>query len=133
MRHPSSVETRQLTHREDEILTFLLSADFPRVEKLRDQAPTAQVSGRCECGCATIVLAVDESLPVAKEVAQKSAVDAIGRQRADSGTGPDLILFVEEGRLASIEIVFGGSEFASEFPPPDQFEKPVALWFDGAS
>src|ERR1700755_1437052 len=75
------VDPRPLTERENEILTFLLSAEFPGVEKLRQQAQTAHVIGRCQCGCATIYLGVDESLPVADEIAQSNAVDAAGRPK----------------------------------------------------
>jgi hypothetical protein len=125
------MDRRPLTERENEILVFLLSAEFPGVEKLRQQAQTAQVIGRCECGCATINLGVDESLPVADEIAQSNAVDAAGRPRSDDRPSPELILFVTGGRLSSIEIVWYGDAPIGEFPSPDQFERPVALWFNG--
>ena len=110
---------------------FLLSADFPGVEKLRDQAQTARVNGRCECGCAMVGLVVDESLPIADEIQQSNAVDAAGRPRTDGGPPPDLILFVKGGRLSEIEIVWYTDDTIREFPPPEQFERPVALWFNG--
>lgn len=110
---------------------FLLSAEFPGVEKLRDQAQTVRVSGRCECGCATVGLVVDESLPVAEEIQQSNAVDAAGRPRADGVPAPELILFVKDGRLSEIEIVWYTDNTVREFPPKQEFESPVALWFDG--
>jgi hypothetical protein len=109
---------------------FLLSVDFPGVEKLRDQAQTARVIGRCECGCATVGLHVDESLPIADEIQQSNAVDAAGRPRADGVPAPELILFVKGGRLSEIEIVWYTDNTICEFPPSDEFERPVALWSD---
>jgi hypothetical protein len=64
---------------------------------------------------------------------QSNAVDAAGRQRADDEPAPDLILFVKEGRLWTIENVFNGNDFTSEFPAPAEFESPVALWFSSGS
>jgi hypothetical protein len=129
--HHVGVDPRPLTERENEILAFLLSAEFPDVEKLRRQAQTAQVIGRCECGCATVYLRVDESMPTADEVGQSNAVDAAGRPTADDGPPPELILFVKGGRLSSIEIVWYGEAPIGEFPPPDAFERPIALWLNG--
>ena len=121
---------RSLSQRENEILDFLLNAEFPGVEKLRRQARTARVVGRCECGCATIYLGVDESLPLADEIARSNAVDAAGRPSSDDRPAPELILFVKEGRLSSIEIVWYGDAPISEFPLPGEFENPVAAWFE---
>jgi hypothetical protein len=132
VRHPVGVDPRPLTTRENEILAFLLNAEFPDVEKLRLQAHTAQVIGRCECGCATIYLRVDESMPTADEVGQSNAVDAAGRPAPDDGPPPELILFVKGGRLSSIEIVWYGDTPIGEFPSPDAFEPPVALWSNGS-
>jgi len=131
VRHPVGVDPRPLTIRENEILAFLLSAEFPDVEKLRRQAQTAQVIGRCECGCATIDLRVDDSMPTADEVGQSNAVDAAGRPAPDDGPPLELILFVKSGRLSSIEIVCYGDSPVGEFPSPDAFEPPVALWSNG--
>lgn len=44
---------------------------------------------------------------------------------------PELILFVKDGRLSEIEIVWYTDNTVREFPPSDEFERPVALWFDG--
>jgi hypothetical protein len=119
---------RPLSPRESEILDFLLGADFPGVETLRTQARTARVVGQCECGCATVYLAVDPALPVASEVAQFDAVDAQSRSVCDWDPPRELILFVKEGRLSSIEIVWYGDAPIPDFPPVDTFEAPTALW-----
>ncbi len=123
---------RPLSERENEILGFLLSAEFPGVEKLRRQSANRQVVGQCECGRATIYLDVDESLPVAYEVAQFDAVDAASRPTSADAPPFELILFVKDGRLSSVEIVWYGDAPITEFPSPDEFERPAALWFKGS-
>jgi hypothetical protein len=130
IRHPLCVDDpRPLTERENDILDFLLSADFPGVEKLRKQAETILVTGRCDCGCATVYLTVDESLPTADEVEKYAAVDAAGRPGADDAPPPELILFVRDGRLSSVEIVWYDSPIP-KFPSAEDFETPVAAWSD---
>jgi hypothetical protein len=122
------MESRPLTERETEILTFLLTADFPGVEKLREQAQSAQVVGECACGCATVDLEVDAAAPVAEEIPQANAVNAAGRSRPEAELPPELILFVRDGRLESIEIVWFDEAPIAVFPPAEEFEPPAALW-----
>jgi hypothetical protein len=128
MRHSLFVEPRSLTQRETEILAFLLTAEFPGAEKLRQQAATAQVVGRCDCGCATVYLAVDPSLPVANEVTQSHAVEAVGETPGEDKPPREVIMFVSDGRLSSIEIVWYGDAPIAEFPPADEFKSPAASW-----
>lgn len=130
IRHPVCVDDpRPLTERENDILEFLLSADFPGVEKLRKQAETVRVTGRCDCGCATVYLSVDESLPTAGEVEQYAAVNAAGRSGPDDAPPAELILFVRDGQLSSVEIVWYDNPIP-KFPPPEDFETPVAASSD---
>jgi len=49
---------RQLTHREAEVLDFMLAVEDPRIEPLRAQRRGVVATGRCGCGCASIDLAV---------------------------------------------------------------------------
>ena len=70
-------------------------------------------------------------MPTADKVRQSNAVDAAGRPTPDDGPPPELILFVKGGRLSSIEIVWYGDAPIGEFPSPNTFERPVALWLNG--
>ncbi len=70
---------------------------------------------------------------MADEVAQSNAVNAVSRPTSDDVPPPELILFVADGRLSSIEIVWFEEAPIPEFPSPDEFDRPVALWFDGAA
>jgi hypothetical protein len=107
-----------------EVLSFLLEPEFPGVEALRRQAATARVVRRCECGCATIDLASAPAAPSAEGVREPNAVEARGRARDDGRPPPDLILFVRDGRLSSVEIVSYDEPVFDVFPPPEEFEEP---------
>ena len=50
---------RPLNDSERAALNYLLAADFPGVEELREQARVASVVGRCLCGCASVDFSVD--------------------------------------------------------------------------
>ena len=107
---------RPLRPAEAAILGFLLSADFPGAGALRHQARAARVVEGCPCGCASVELEVDPAAPRALQVSQYNAVEARGVHVA-----ADLILFVADGRLASMEIVGHGAQRFTEFPAPDAF------------
>jgi hypothetical protein len=114
--------------RESEILSFLLAVEFPGVEALRVQAQSARVVRQCECGCATIDLAPDPAAPVAEGVGCPNAVEARGRARTDGRVPPDLILFVGDGRLRSVEVVSYDEPVFEMFPAPQEFERPTVPW-----
>lgn len=110
-----------LTEREMEILNHLLTADLPDAGVLRDQAASARLLHTCACGCATVALLTDPELGAARDL-PIGAVHSAGR-----GVGaPELILRIEHGRLASIEID-GGGDLHETFPSPDLFEAPLAV------
>jgi hypothetical protein len=106
------------------VLSFLLQPEFPGVEALRRQAATARVMRRCECGCATVELATDAGVPAAEGVGEPNAVEARGRARDDGRPPPELILFVRDGRLSSVEIVSYDEPVFDVFPAPEEFEEP---------
>jgi hypothetical protein len=112
---------RPLTEGEHDILDFLLAVDAPGVDALRAQAATAQVVGRCECGCATIDIAVDRDTTQASAIRHSPAIDARTPLSSDSAESHELIVFLDEGWLASIEIVYHTDTPPTEFPPPSLF------------
>ncbi|MFB9683022.1 hypothetical protein [Amycolatopsis plumensis] len=106
---------RPLTPNERITLDTLLSGDFPGAAELRAQAPTARVIGRCDCGCPTIDLVVNEATPRAplrKSVAVEADVP-----------GGGLIVFVDGGRLSCLEYWTFEDRPATEFPPPAQIAR----------
>jgi hypothetical protein len=98
------------------------------MDALRAQAEGARVVRQCECGCAMIDLAVDPAAREAEGVGQSNAVEARGRGRTDGRPPPDLILFVDDGRLRSIEIVSYGEPVFETFPAPEEFDQPIVPW-----
>jgi hypothetical protein len=104
--------SRPLTPAEREVLTFLLAGDFAGAAQLRAQAETARVTGRCGCGCPTVDLEVDATLPAA-EVTGRAAVEA------DVPAG-GLIVFVDDGRLSGLEYWTISDETPVAFPAPEE-------------
>jgi hypothetical protein len=104
---------RPLTPNERATLDTLLAADFPGAAELRAQAPTARVTGRCGCGCPSIDLQVDRTLPLATVAEAPVAIEA-------DAPGGGLIVFVEHGRLSCLEYWTVEDEPPAEFPPAGQ-------------
>ena len=102
----------------------MLSADDPRIEPLREQAAAARVIGTCPCGCATIYLEVD---PAKARVATGLAHDAVNShscEHADLERVRELILFVKDGWLSSLEVVYYGASPPRLLPDPTEMESP---------
>jgi hypothetical protein len=116
---------RPLTGREAETLEFMLSASFPGDGALRAQAAGAVVIEQCTCGCATIDFGSDADAPVAPGLAGAPLVQTRARDMDEHPVS--LMLFVRDGRLASLEIVwYDESQMTAEFPPPEFWEPPTA-------
>lgn len=96
---------RSLAASERSILDLMLSMDFDGVEALRRQSPTVLVSGRCDCGCPTIDLMTSSDVERSRIADGTSPVG--GWVDHGEGHAPgDLILFLDEGRLSSLEYVY---------------------------
>ncbi len=114
---------RPLTDRERSILDHVLSVADARLDPLRRQASTVTAVGRCFCGCATIDLGVDR-LHASPAVDLCSPVTEASTEHAREYPDPnycELILFLDDGWLSSLEIVFYTDDPVREFPPPDRF------------
>ena len=117
-----------LTHRQREILDFLLSVDMPGVDDLRRQAEFAESAGPwAEC-CPSISLSIDRERAPQSSIRRSPAIEAWSRERDDPECLFDLLIFLDEGWLSTIELVhYGESDTGlSEFPPPDDFSPPFA-------
>lgn len=97
-------------------MEFLLSADFPGRAELALQVDSLEVVRVCECGCGTIDVAVGR--PVAK-------ADCRGPIPVEAhGAGVEVLLFVREGLISSLEVVDHGDARPIPYPqPPD-----LKLW-----
>jgi hypothetical protein len=120
---------RPLTRRERETLEMLLSVEAPGIEELRAQVPYAKAA-RWECGCASFNLAVDRERAPRSSVTARRAVEATTKERDDVNSTFDLLLWVDEGWLAGVEIVDyvdqHGDESPDEIPPPEAWNGPQA-------
>jgi hypothetical protein len=103
-------QPRQLKPNERALLEFLLSEDFPGRNELREQVGRIEVVGDCDCGCGSINLMVRN--PVVRSVAREPIpVEA-------HGAGIDVLLFVRDGLLSSLEIVDHGDNRPLAYPSP---------------
>lgn len=110
-------QPRQLAPRERELLTFLLTADFPGKECLREQAKVVEAIGECDCGCGTVHLSVRRGAEPAA-VRNQVPVEAHGK-------GIEALLFVRQGFLSSLEIVDYGDARPLTYPKPADLQLSV--------
>lgn len=110
-----------LTAEERRLLDAFLAQDFPGASELRAQAGTVVASRGCDCGCGTINLHPegDRGLP---RVSVTSPLPLQGTVKDESGElVGGLLLFVEEGLLASLEVYSFGPE-PLPLPPVERVE-----------
>jgi hypothetical protein len=112
-------EERALISDEIRVMDQLLSLDFPGASELRLQQAHARVVGRCQCGCATVDLAVDvSSAPPARGVPSPIPAEAevVGEDEQPVG---GVIVFLKDGYLSGLEIYSHGAPI-SEWPATDK-------------
>ena len=122
--HRGYVTSRPLAENEAAALAFMLSVDDPRIEPLRKQAEFATVNWECTCGCATINFTIDRSRASAATGLCSPVIDAYRRAPVSDDEFCELILFLKDGWLSSLELVWYGAKPIAEFPPPTDFEPP---------
>ena len=93
---------RPLTRTERSLLEALLDHDFDGVAELRAQVEHATASSGCECGCGLIDLQVPDHLPVSSAAGPVPLEGTVLDARGEAIGG--VLLFVEHGRLAGLEI-----------------------------
>jgi len=117
---------RPLTGREREILEFLLSVEIPGIEELREQVPYARAA-RWGCGCASFNVVIDRDAP-RSTITRSPAVEAYSKERTDADKAYDLLLWVDEGWLAGVELVDfverHGEQSPEVIPPLDYWDEP---------
>jgi hypothetical protein len=118
-------QARELNANEKALIDFLLTADFPGRDELRDQLGQVQVLGDCDCGCGTV------SLSVPGAAVRADAREPIPVEAYNEDGSLSVLLFVREGMLASLEIVdyVGGRGYPtpaklSLWVPPPPRQKP---------
>ena len=115
----TSFPPRPMTPAERAALEKVLSIDFVGVEQLRAQVESALVVSRCDCGCPTFDLAVAASAPKAQ--VERSPVPSELRDNSLEQPG-EVILFVEDGYLRSLEYVSPTGTPPAEWPDADTLD-----------
>jgi hypothetical protein len=105
---------RELKPPERALLDLMLSRDFPGSAELREQATTALVNWECDCGCGTVNFAIAES---SRAAAAQEPIPIEAR----SGD-VEVLLFVSNGLLSSVEIVDYYNKRPLPYPTPDSCE-----------
>jgi hypothetical protein len=108
--------SRPLTERERELLEFMLTADFQGKSELKTQVNSAEVSWECDCGCGTVNMEVKEPC-IRAATHEPIPVEAYGK-------GVDVLLFVRQGLLSSLEIVDHGDARPLPYPSANTLQ----LW-----
>jgi hypothetical protein len=99
----------------------------PGSKNLREQVAYARAA-RWNCGCASFDVFVDREGVRRSSITASPAVEAYSKERDDPNTSFDLLLWVEDGWLAGVEIVDyvdqHGDDSPDEIPPPDYWHQP---------
>jgi hypothetical protein len=108
---------RELTSHEAAVLRRLLSTDAPDSAALRAQADHVQAVGPCGCGCPSIDLEVDHE--AASAASQTWRPFPVELSSAEEAPPLNVILFVDDGWLSYLELVYYESPPPADFPDPD--------------
>ncbi len=109
---------RPITSNERSILERVLAFEFPGAAEFRTQLAGIGASAGCECGCATIDLAVDRTMSSA--AASSLSVLPVTGMTADGLGG--VIVFQRDGWLSCLEIYNVGDDPIAVFPPVETIE-----------
>jgi hypothetical protein len=100
------------------LVAVLGHADFVGRAALLEQVDTVRVVGCCDCGCATVDLAIADAAPsdaIACPIPNEATVlDAHGEAMGG------VLVFVRDGHLTQLEVYGYGEEPISPFPPVDR-------------
>jgi hypothetical protein len=108
---------RPLNEAEHQVLDALLANEFPGAPELREQVPHVMVVEQCDCGCPTVNLYVPEGIP-SSPVKTRSRLAPVEGHVIPIGEEPigDIILFVDEGKMTSLEYVSYVDPAPTEWP-----------------
>ena len=113
------LDARPLNDAERRVLGALLEPEFDGVGELRLQAAAVQVVGGCDCGCPTVDLRAGG--PPASALRQRRLSPVEGRIAPQDDEPPgEILLFLEEGRIVSMEYVSYTDQAPAAWPAPDR-------------
>lgn len=109
---------RALMVQERLVLDRVLSADFSRAAELREQAKSAVVVGRCDCGCPSVDLQVGDAAPTAR-LGSRLVPSELEVVPAGDDHPAQVILLADDARLSYLEYVFF-DKTPGEWPDPSR-------------
>lgn len=112
-------EPQPLNDDEQRVLELILGASFEGVEPLRAQAVDVRVEGGCTCGCPSIELAVGASPPRSRSTEALVPVELNVAPLAEEAPA-QVILFVRDGELSCLELVFYEDSPPTVWPTSDR-------------
>ena len=92
-------DPRPLTEAEHDLVESLLGAVRSGVGKYIGQLPSAEVVGRCRCGCPSVELAVDGIASVGRPTPL-----VVADAESPEGIQVGVILWARDGRLSGLEV-----------------------------
>ena len=95
------VTPRPLTSKEMELLTWLLEHGLPEAKTFTPQLENIRATPWCDCGCPSISLYVEESVPLG---ACSSSVISDVLAKTPECKKMGIILFQKEGKLSLLEM-----------------------------
>ncbi len=116
---------RPLNDDERAVLSLLLQPEFSGVAELRRQVAALRVVWQCDCGCPTVNFQVAGDAPLAG-FSELSPVELRVSPEGGKPTG-DILLFLKNGRLSSMEYVYYTDRPPDRWPMRDRlspFERP---------
>jgi hypothetical protein len=114
---------RPLRPEERDLLLFLLQGDdFPGREVLLSQVDHTTVVSRCGCGCPSVGLSVDRSSTQPAVFYDDIPVEGVP---VGEPTDPAVLLFVRDGYLDDLEMMYLTEKPPSEWPPLSQLKVAV--------
>jgi len=113
-----------LTDEQRALLDFVLSEPFKGRSELVEQARQVQTRGSsCDCGCPSFYLDVDHALAPASV---ERAVPTEAHGKALDGSSVQVLLFVRDGYLSELEVVWYGPTPPAELPRPADLQ--ISRW-----
>jgi hypothetical protein len=114
---------RSLSPTEVGTLAKLVEAAPAEFGPLREQIAAAVVTGRCQCGCATVDIAVDQSRAAPVPSAYSGVLPVEGALRLpDRQYVAGVLVFLADGWLAGLEVYNFDDEPVDEFPGPERLD-----------
>jgi hypothetical protein len=113
---------RALSDRERTLLDLLLSAEFSGADALRKQAQSTRVRGLSLSDPTVLLLEVTDIKAPRAETSHTVPVETKVR---DTTPPQEILLFVKDGLLDSIELVTYGEERPRELPAVESVEPPT--------